>query len=101
MLRFADSNCRRQERCIVIITIRRGSGTPFEMKVGTTHHPYTGPLPKVGQSIVIPADASVDPLAQGKAKVTRIVWHYGPESAALWPEIVCRIPRRRRRQAAV
>ena len=78
----------------MIITIRSAKGTTFELKVGTTHHPYLGPLPRVGQNLVIPADAPVDPQAQGKARVTRIIWHYGSESATLWPEIVCKIPHR-------
>jgi len=78
------------------ITIRTSPGTTCELQVGTTHHPYLGPLPKVGQLLVIPEHALVEPQAQGRAKVTKIIWHYGAESTTLWPEIVCRMPRRSR-----
>lgn len=73
------------------ITIRISAKRACEVQVGTTHHPYAGPLPKVGQTIVIPEEANVEDEAKGKAKITRILWHYNPTSSALWPEIVCRI----------
>jgi len=73
------------------ITIHTDAGTSFELQVGTTHHPHTGPIPEVGQTIVIPEDALVDEEAKGKAKVIRIIWHYSPVSTTLWPEIVCKV----------
>lgn len=73
------------------ITIHTSAKRAYEVQVGTTHHPYAGPLPKVGQTIVIPEDAKVEQEAKGKAKITKILWHYNPTSSALWPEIVCKI----------
>lgn len=72
------------------ITIHSGSAASAELQVGTSHHPYNGPLPEIGQTIWIPEDAKVDGAAKGKAKVTNIVWHYNAAASALWPEIVCR-----------
>ena len=72
------------------ITIHSGSAAPAELQVGTSHHPYEGPLPEIGQTILIPEDATVDDATKGKVKVTNIVWHYNAAASALWPEIVCR-----------
>lgn len=72
------------------LTIHVGSAAPLELQVGTSHHPYLGPLPEVGQTIVIPEDANVDAIFKGKAKVKKIIWRYSPEGSVLWPEIVCK-----------
>jgi hypothetical protein len=72
------------------ITVRLTSKTSCELQVGTTHHPHLGPLPQVGETLLIPDDAQVPDRAKGRLKVCRIVWHYSPGSAAMWPEIVCR-----------
>jgi hypothetical protein len=72
------------------ITIRTSGKTFVELQVGTTHHPHTGPLPQVGETIVIPENADVDPDAKGPLKVKKIIWHYSPDSTTLWPEIVCK-----------
>ncbi|SCK28231.1 hypothetical protein VAR608DRAFT_2343 [Variovorax sp. HW608] len=72
------------------LTIYSGSATPLELPVGTSHHPYLGRLPEVGQTIVIPEDANVDDAFKGKAKVRKIIWRYSPEGGALWPEIICK-----------
>ena len=71
------------------ITIHTSSGNPCELRVGTAHHPYLGPLPKVGETLVIPADAAVEDAAKGIAKITKIVWHYNAAASALWPELIC------------
>ena len=73
------------------ITIHISAKRSCEVQVGTTHHPYAGPFPSVGQTIVIPEDAKVEQEAKGEAKITRILWHYNPASSALWPEIVCKM----------
>ncbi|MBB3642196.1 hypothetical protein [Variovorax atrisoli] len=72
------------------ITIRTSGETIAELQVGTSHHPHEGPLPLVGDTIVVPEDADVDPKAKGPLKVRKIVWHYAPGSSALWPEVVCK-----------
>lgn len=72
------------------ITIHTDSAAPCELQVGTAHHPYPGALPEVGQTLVIPDDAPVDVSAKGKAKVTKIIWHYNAAESALWPEILCK-----------
>ncbi|MDR6539112.1 hypothetical protein [Variovorax soli] len=72
------------------ITIQISGRRACEVQVGTTHHPYAGPFPKVGQTLVIPEDADVEHEAKGKAKIIKILWHYNPRSSALWPEIVCK-----------
>jgi hypothetical protein len=62
---------------------------PSQLSVGSSHHPYSGQLPEVGQFILIPEDALVDEAAKGQVKVREIVWHYNAAASALWPEIVC------------
>ncbi|SEB20532.1 hypothetical protein [Variovorax sp. YR216] len=71
------------------LTIHAGSLTPLELQVGTSHHPYLGPLPEIGQTIVVPQDANVDDAFKGNAKVKEIIWRYSAEGA-LWPEIICK-----------
>lgn len=72
------------------ITLRLSGKASCELQVGTTHHPHPGPLPQVGDTLVIPDDADVPQEAKGRVRVRRIVWHYSPASTTLWPEIVCR-----------
>lgn len=72
------------------ITVYGGSAAPAELQVGTSHHPYLGPLPEVGQVLMIPTDAPVEDAAKGKAKVKKILWHYNAEAHALCPEVICK-----------
>lgn len=72
------------------ITIRHGSKALAELQVGTSHHPYPGPIPEAGQTLVIPDDAPVDDRAKGKAKVKEVLWHYNVPTHSLSPEIVCK-----------
>ena len=72
------------------ITILAGLATPSVLQVGTTHHPYPGQLPEVGQTILIPEDAKVEDAAKGKTKVVKIIWHYNATESSLWPEVVCK-----------
>jgi hypothetical protein len=71
------------------ITIRNGSKSLAELQVGTSHHPYLGPMPEVGQTVVVPEDAPVDQGAKGRATVEKILWHYNAQAHSLSPEIVC------------
>ena len=72
------------------ITIHNGSVALAEIQVGTSHHPYLGSIPEVGQTLVIPDDAPVEDGAKGRAKVKKILWHYNAEAHSLSPEIVCK-----------
>ncbi|GAA4354520.1 hypothetical protein GCM10023165_45800 [Variovorax defluvii] len=71
------------------ITIHTPSSGIREFQVGTAHHPYLGPIPEVGQTMVIPAQASANAEAEGEATITQIRWHYNSVSCAVWPEVVC------------
>jgi hypothetical protein len=66
---------------------RRQSDSPSDL----------GPLPDLGQTIVIPEDANVDDAVKGKAKVKKIVWHYSPKGAA----VIVRLPRSPRTHCAI
>lgn len=72
------------------ITLRGRDKTCRQLQVGTTHHPHAGALPQVGDTLVVPDDTDVEAQDGGRFKVVRIVWHYAPGAATLWPEIVCK-----------
>ncbi|MEJ8810819.1 hypothetical protein WKW77_07045 [Variovorax ureilyticus] len=72
------------------LTIHSASLPPLELQVGTSHHPYLGPLPEIGQTVVVPQDANLDDAFKGRAKVKKIIWHYSPDGGVLWPEIICK-----------
>jgi hypothetical protein len=49
----------------------------------TSHHPYLGPIPEIGQTLVIPDDAPVEDAAKGRVKVKKILWHYNAETPGM------------------
>ena len=72
------------------IIIHTASDGISELQVGTAHHPYLGPLPEVGQTLIVPPQASGGEEAGGEAVITQVRWHYNSVSCAVWAEVVCR-----------